>query len=65
GYAATQSLQDYWQSHIDSRIPIIALTANVMPEDKKKCLDTGMDDYLAKPIKIKALADKLKKWSSS
>ena len=65
GYAATQSLQDYWQSHIDSRIPIIALTANVMPEDKKKCLDIGMDDYLAKPIKMKALADKIKKWSSS
>jgi len=64
GYAATLQLQDYWQSQPDYQIPIIALTANVMPEDKKKCLDSGMDDYLAKPIKIKALADMLKKWNS-
>jgi len=64
GYAATRQLQDYWQSQPDSQIPIIALTANVMLEDKKKCLDSGMDDYLAKPIKIKALTEMLKKWNS-
>jgi len=64
GYAATRQLQDYWQSQPDSQIPIIALTANVMSEDKKKCLDSGMDDYLAKPIKIKALTEMLKKWNS-
>ena len=32
------------------RIPIIAITANVLPEDRQKCLDSGMDDFLAKPI---------------
>ncbi len=63
GYAATRTLQEYWQSHADYRIPIIALTANVMPSDKKKCLDSGMDDYLAKPVKMEALVGVIEKWS--
>ncbi|HFC93015.1 MAG TPA: response regulator [Leucothrix mucor] len=63
GYEATRALQEYWRSHADYRIPIIALTANVMPSDKKKCLDSGMDDYLAKPVKMEALANVIKKWS--
>jgi signal transduction histidine kinase/CheY-like chemotaxis protein len=34
---------------------IIAMTANAMPEDKEKCLKTGMDDYVSKPISIENL----------
>ena len=57
GYEATKSLQEFWQLNIIShRIPIIALTANVMLSDKQKCLDSGMDGYLAKPIKMDALS---------
>ena len=43
-------------------IPIIAITAKNMPEDKQKCLDAGANDYLAKPLKYSALINVFKAW---
>ncbi|WP_158795576.1 response regulator [Pedobacter sp. L105] len=43
---------------------IIAMTANVMPEDRNECMVAGMDDYLSKPIHIESLMNMLKKASS-
>jgi CheY-like chemotaxis protein len=44
-------------------IPILALTASVLPEDRQRCLDAGMDDYMAKPIHMLTLWDMLQKWN--
>ncbi len=48
-----------------SHIPIIAITANAMPEDRDRCLAAGADDYLAKPIKSGDLRAALERWIPS
>ncbi len=45
-----------------SHIPIIALTAYSVPEEKERCLEAGVDDYLTKPVSPTMLVDILKKW---
>lgn len=46
------------------RTPIIALTANALPDDRQRCLDAGMDDYLPKPVSMQAVFEALAKWPS-
>ena len=48
-----------------SEIPIIALTAKAMPQDKQKILDVGANDYLSKPVDFDDLIHLSKKWISS
>ncbi|CAB5177778.1 unnamed protein product [Rhizophagus irregularis] len=45
-----------------SNIPIIALTASAIPETRERCFESGMNDYLTKPLKIGQLKDKLIQW---
>jgi signal transduction histidine kinase/DNA-binding NarL/FixJ family response regulator len=44
------------------KTPLVAMTAFVLPGEREKCLQAGMDDYLAKPIDFSKLADVLKKF---
>ena len=44
------------------RVPIIALTANAMKGDRERCLEAGMDDYLAKPFSKEQLEKVLSRW---
>ena len=46
------------------RVPIVALTANAIKGDKEKCLESGMDDYITKPINKKILFEVIEKWIS-
>lgn len=43
-------------------VPIIALTANALPGDQQRCLDSGMNDYITKPINRKEVIQKIKQW---
>ena len=59
GFSATKKIRENpaWQT-----LPIIAMTAHATASDKEKCLQTGMNDYIAKPIEPKALAHMLSLW---
>ncbi|WP_308923292.1 response regulator [Janthinobacterium sp. J1-1] len=59
GYQATRKLR---QDARYSSLPVIAMTANAMVGDKEKCLDAGMNDFIAKPIDVAQLFGTLARW---
>ena len=50
GLAATRRIREL-EAPSGAHVPIIAITANVMPSDRERCLAAGMDEFLSKPIK--------------
>jgi CheY-like chemotaxis protein len=60
GYAATRKLRE--REHGNHRTTVIALTASARDEDRKRCLEAGMDDYLSKPVQFPDLARVVGRW---
>jgi len=50
GIEATARLRMPASGVLNPRVTVVAMTAHAMREDRQRCLDAGMDDYLAKPI---------------
>jgi CheY-like chemotaxis protein/HAMP domain-containing protein len=59
GYEATEAIRKMDKF---AKLPIIALTAKAMKGDREKCLDSGMSDYIAKPVNIEQLLSLMRVW---
>jgi two-component system, sensor histidine kinase and response regulator len=62
GFEATVQIRRREQSSGGRRVPIVALTANAMAQDREECLNAGMDDHLAKPFSMQTMQEMLDRW---
>jgi signal transduction histidine kinase len=59
GFEATEKIRERASAR---RLPILAMTAHAMNGDRERCIESGMDDYIAKPVMFATLAQALGKW---
>lgn len=64
GLEATRRWRDLEKAGGWHRTPIVALTANAGAEDRQRCLEAGMDDFLAKPVELDALRRCVLRWTA-
>ena len=62
GFEATREIRGRERTFTGKRVPIVALTANAMAQDREECLNAGMDDHLSKPFSMQTLQDMLDRW---
>ncbi|MEC5174687.1 response regulator [Chryseobacterium nepalense] len=58
GYEATRIIRS---TPAISKVPVIAVTAQAMPEDRQKCIDAGANHYISKPIDVDQLINAIEK----
>ena len=63
GYAATAAIRELEAAAGVRRTPVIAMTAGAMAGDRERCLVSGMDDYVPKPVRPEELAAALERWA--
>ena len=61
GYDASKKIREI-EEGTDTHIKIVAVTANTMIEDREKCFNCGMDDFIGKPYKVADLKETLSRW---
>ena len=64
GYEAAAEIRRREQQDGSTRTPIVAVTAGALDGDRRRALDAGMDDHLAKPFALEQLLEKLETWMS-
>jgi signal transduction histidine kinase/CheY-like chemotaxis protein/HPt (histidine-containing phosphotransfer) domain-containing protein len=62
GFEATRAIRQWEQKEGRPRTLIIAVSASAFQEDREKCFDAGMDDFLAKPVTLAGMSATLKRW---
>ncbi|MEI6512701.1 MAG: PAS domain S-box protein [bacterium] len=65
GYQATAAIRGLDSTTSNPRVPIIAITAGAMSDDRERCFAAGMNDYIPKPIDFKLLANLIEHWLAS
>lgn len=63
GRQATEAIRQQENQHGQSPVPIVALTAHALANEKRALLQSGLDDYLSKPISERQLAQVVLKWT--
>ncbi|MCX6359520.1 MAG: response regulator [Armatimonadetes bacterium] len=63
GFEATALIRAEGSPVLDRSVPIIAMTAHAMVGDSQRCLEAGMDDYLAKPVSVSKVQAILERWA--
>lgn len=63
GFTATKQIREYEERH-ERHTPIIAMTAFLLADEKEKCIEYGLDDYISKPINLNEVIQVIHKWES-
>jgi len=63
GYELAAAWRQHEASSQRPRLPVIAMTANALDGEIERCHEAGMDDYLSKPVQLRPLEEKLRRWA--